>query len=185
MACANLWPDGSAMSKRLLVTACLAAIALLHPIDGVAQPSARHVTVPFLANATKPANLDFQGGECDVDADGNAMTCQFEQVILTLSDVAPQTCFITTNHYDRVFQKQSATGWINRQGAEGACGIAEVTTLQDDGGVRWTMEIRKIATAKDAAPACRAVAEPPEVLSWQNVRRPLPCTFIQPGSLSR
>lgn len=174
------------MSKRLLTFVGLAAIALARPDSAGAQASApAHVTIPFLANATKPAALDFQGGECDVDADGRAMTCQFQQVLLTVSDLAPQTCFITTNHYDRIFQKQTPTRWINRQGSEGPCGVAEVTTLQDDGGVRWTMEIRKVATSPDASPACRAADEGPEVLSWQNVRRPLPCTFVQPGGLGR
>jgi hypothetical protein len=45
------------------------------------------------------------------------------------------------------------------------------------------MDIRKVATRKDAAPQCRAVDDTPEVLSWQNLRRPLPCSFVQPGGL--
>jgi hypothetical protein len=61
----------------------------------------------------------------------------------------------------------------------------EVFTLQDGGGVRWTMEVRKVVTRKNAAPSCAAAAEPPETLSWQNLRRPLPCRFVQPGGLSR
>jgi hypothetical protein len=45
------------------------------------------------------------------------------------------------------------------------------------------METKKAATKKDAA--CRALEGEPETLSWQNLRRPLPCRFVQPGGLSR
>jgi hypothetical protein len=161
------------------------AVVLLS-VSGFAQSANRssHLTIPFLANATKPKDLDFQGGDCELAGDGKTMTCQFEQVLITPSDLAPQTCFVTTNHYDRVFEKQTSTRWISRQPPEGACGLVETTTLQDDGGVKWRMEMVKVVTAKDAA-ACRGAGEPPELLSWQNVRRPLPCAFIQPGSLSR
>ena len=31
----------------------------------------------------------------------------------------------------------------------------------------------------------RSVEDTTETLSWQNVRRPLPCRFVQPGGLSR
>ena len=174
------------MPKRLPAFAGLLAAALFAGGDARAQAGRpAHVTIPFLANATKPTDLDFEGGECDVDADGAAMTCQFQQVMLTTSSLAPDTCFVTTNHYDRVFKKISPVRWINTQGAEGPCGVAEETTLQDGGSVKWTMEIRKVATKKDASPACAAMDERPEVMSWQNVRRALPCTFVQPGSLSR
>jgi hypothetical protein len=61
----------------------------------------------------------------------------------------------------------------------------DVTTLHDDGGVRWTMEVRKVVTRKDAAPMCRQIDERPEALSWQNIRRPLPCRFVQPGDITR
>jgi hypothetical protein len=154
------------------------------------QPSAvraerEHVVIPFLANAGKPTDLNFEGGECDVDQSGNTMECQFQQVFLTTSSLAPLTCLITTSRYERTFQKQTGTRWVSREGPTGVCGTVEVTTLQDDGGVRWTMDTQRIVTMKDASPECQGVDERRETLSWQNIRRPLPCTFVQPGGISR
>ncbi len=148
-----------------------------------AQQAPTHVVIPFLANATKLADLGFEGGECDVDKTGKTMACQFQQVLLTTTDLTPQTCFITTNRYERTFQKQTSTRWVSREGPAGRCGVVDVTTLQDDGGVRWTMETRKVVTVKDASAECRGLDEQSETLSWQNVRRVLPCTFVQPGLL--
>ena len=144
-----------------------------------------HVVIPFLANATNPAALEFEGGECDVDAAGTSMDCVFQQLFLTTSEVAPDTCLATTNRYQRVFHRDTPNRWVNKEGPDGVCGVVEVVTLQDDGGVKWTMETRRIATAKDAAPSCRTPDGPSEILSWQNVRRSLPCHFVQPGGLSR
>ena len=143
------------------------------------------MTIPFLANATKPADLGFEGGECDVDKTGNTMECQFQQVMLTTSDFAPQTCLITTNRYERVFKRQTSTRWVSREGPAGPCGVVDTFTLQDDGGVKWTMAMQKMVTRKDASPQCLGIDEQPETLSWQNIRRALPCTFIQPGGLGR
>ena len=61
----------------------------------------------------------------------------------------------------------------------------DVTTLQGEGGVRWTMEMHKVVARKDAAPVCRQIDERPEALSWQNIRRPLPCRFVQPGGITQ
>jgi hypothetical protein len=61
--------------------------------------------------------------------------------------------------------------------------MLDVATLQYDGGIKWTMETKSVATKKDAA--CRALEGEPETLSWQNLRRPLPCKYVQPGGLSR
>jgi len=151
----------------------------------VAAPAASpsHVVIPFLANATKPTDLDFEGGECDLAENGNRMSCAFQQVFLTTSDVAPDTCLVTANRYARVFIRDSVTRWVSTEGPEGVCGVLDVATLRDDGGVKWTMETRKVATKKDASPMCRTVDTQPEVLSWQNIRRPLPCRFVQPGGL--
>jgi hypothetical protein len=148
-----------------------------------ASPS--HVVIPFLANATKPTALDFEGGECELDANGTGMACTFQQVFLTTSDVAPDTCLVTTNRYERVFHRETATRWVSTEGPEGVCGLLDVATLQDDGGVRWTMETHKVATKKDASSTCRAFDAQQELLSWQHLRRPLPCRFVQPGGLSR
>jgi len=150
-----------------------------------APVSPSHIVIPFLANASKPAALEFEGAECDVDSAGTSMDCIFQQLFLTTSEVAPDTCLVTTNRYQRVFQRDPPNRWISKEGPDGVCGSVDMVTLQDEGGVRWTMETRRIATAKDAAPSCRAPDGPAEILSWQNVRRPLPCRFVQPGGLSR
>jgi hypothetical protein len=149
------------------------------------RPPRSHVVIPFLANATKPADLDFQGGECERDASGNRMDCTFQQVFLTTSDLAPDTCLITTNRYERTFRRDTATRWVSTEGPEGACGLLDVSTLQSDGGVKWTMETHKVMTKRDASPACQSSDPQAETLSWQNIRRPLPCRFVQPGGLSR
>ena len=119
------------------------------------------------------------------------MECVFEQAFLTTTSVAPDTCLITTNRYQRTF-KQEDTGtrvastssrWISTEGPAGNCGVLDVATLQYDGGIKWTMEMRKVVTKKDAS--CRAIEGESETMSWQNLRRPLPCRFVQPGALSR
>ena len=156
----------------------LAAVFALAPHAAAAQ---QHISVPFLASATRPSALEFEGAECDVDPSGRAMTCRFQQLFLTTSPVAPDTCLATTNGYERRFEKQGAD-WVSREGPDGACGVVDVATLKDGGGVRWTLEMRKMATKRDAAPQCRA-DEPSEILTWQNIRRALPCRFVQPGAL--
>jgi hypothetical protein len=146
----------------------------------------------MLANATRPGDLDFQGGECEVDAGGTAMTCVFQQAFLTTAAAAPDTCLITTNRYQRTFQREAAADagrptasasarWISTEGPTGACQVLDVATLQYDGGIKWTMETRQVATKKD--PSCRALESESETMSWQNLRRPLPCKFVQPGGL--
>jgi hypothetical protein len=152
---------------------------------GVISPSASHVVIPFLASATRLADLDFESAECERDAAGNTMVCTFQQVFLTTSDIAPDTCLITTNQYARTFRRDGETRWVSSEGPEGVCGVLDVATLQDGGGVRWTLEMRKVATKRDASPACRALDPPVETFSWQNIRRALPCKFVQPGGLSR
>ena len=153
---------------------------------GQAVPtSPSHVVIPFLANATKPSDLGFEGGECELDASRNRMDCTFQQVFFTTTAVAPDTCLVTTNRYQRVFRRETTTRWVSTEGPEGVCGLLDVVTLEDGGGVRWTMEIRKVVTKKDAAPMCTALDDEAETFSWQNVRRPLPCRFVQPGGLSR
>jgi hypothetical protein len=164
------------------------------PFAQVSAPSSSHLVIPLLANATKPGDLDFQGGECELDATRTTMECVFQQAFLTTSSVAPDTCMITTSRYQRTFRRQataegvSRTGsmparWVSTEGPEGDCGMLDVATLQYEGGIKWTMETKKAATKKDAA--CRALEGEPETLSWQNLRRPLPCRFVQPGGLSR
>ena len=176
----------SASGRSFIATAFAVAAAVFGVKATLAQTSTSqrsHITIPFLANATKPTDLEFEGAECDVDASGNRMTCAFQQVFLTTSAVAPDTCLVTTNRYDRVFQRDSPSHWTSTGGPEGVCGLLDVATLQDDGGVRWTLEWKKMVTKQDAAPACQTVDTTPETFSWQNIRRSLPCKFVQPGGL--
>ena len=170
----------SIASRRTRVACALRLAAVFTLAPGAA--GAQQIAVPFLASATRPSALEFEGAECDVDPSGRAMTCRFQQLFLTPSPVAPDTCLATTNGYDRRFEKQGAD-WVSREGPDGACGVVDVATLKDGGGVRWTLELRKIVTRRDASPQCRAADEPLETLSWQNIRRELPCKFIQPGAL--
>jgi hypothetical protein len=157
------------------------------PVNGqpIAERQGSHITIPFLASAARPTDLSYEGGECDIDEAGTTMACEFQQLFVTTSDFAPQTCLVTTNRYARTFAKQGNNRWISSGTPAGRCGVSEISTLQDDGTVKWTMETRKLVTRKDADPACRDVDERPDTLSWQNLRRPLPCAFIQPGGITR
>jgi hypothetical protein len=92
---------------------------------------------------------------------------------------------VTTNRYAKTFVRGGAGRWVSSEIPAGVCGVSEVVTLQDGGGVRWTLETKKLVTRRNAAPSCAGPEEPAETLSWQNLRRPLPCKFVQPGGLSR
>jgi hypothetical protein len=172
------------MVTRLSLVVSALAVAICTPAHAQ-NPPPTHVVIPFLANATKPSALEFEGAECEMNRSGTSLRCEFEQVFLTTSDLAPDTCLVTTNRYAKTFARGSEGRWVSSEIPAGACGVSEVVTLQDGGGVRWTMETRKVVTRKNAAPACAGAEEPPETLSWQNLRRPLPCKFVQPGGLSR
>jgi len=172
------------LSYRRLILGAVASIAVTSGLALSAQGQiSSHVTIPFLANATRPNDLEFEGAECDVA--GDRMTCAFQQLFLTTSPAAPDTCLVTTNSYDRVFRRDSLTHWTSTDSPTGVCGVVDVVTLQDDGGVRWTMELKKDVTKKDASATCATMNVQPETFSWQNIRRPLPCRFVQPGSLAR
>jgi hypothetical protein len=148
-------------------------------------PSSAHVVIPFLANAARPSALEFEGAECETNSSGTTLRCEFQQVFLTTSDRAPDTCLVTTNRYQKTFLKDANGLWISNDVPAGVCGVMDVVTLKDEGGVRWTMEMKKVVTRKNAAASCAAAEEPPETLSWRDLRRPLPCRFVQPGGLSR
>ena len=47
------------------------------------------VIIPSLASATRPADLGFEGVECERTLNGQKMECTFQQVFLTTSAVAP------------------------------------------------------------------------------------------------
>jgi hypothetical protein len=175
-------------TTRRFVTLALLAPAVFPNVllaQAATAPASSHLVIPFLANATKPSDLGFEAGACEVDTAGTSMTCQFQQVFLTTADTVADTCLVTTNQYERTFLRQAETRWVSSEGPAGECGIREIVTLQDEGGVRWTMTIRKVATHTETPPACRAIEETVETLGWQNLRRPLPCRFVQPGGLAR
>jgi hypothetical protein len=155
-----------------------------------AQPSAtpagvRHVTIPYLANATRPSDLDFAAAQCDIGPSGERMECRFRQLFLTIAPLDPAACVLTTNGYERTFSRESATTWTDADPPSGDCGVVETTTLEDGGGVRWTMTIRKAATQSADRAACAASPDSVEVYSWRAVKRALPCTSIQPGAIER
>ena len=178
------------------ITGVTAAIALAAIVSGrlsssgVAQgqaPDARsqRLTIPYLANATKPADLDFTAAECDVVSNGEQMVCRFRQVFLTIPSLDATTCVITTNGYERTFRLQTRARWVSESAPIGDCGVVETTTLVDGGGTRWTMTIRATATLRADQPECRAPSPEPEVYDWLGVKRKLPCTSIQPGAIER
>jgi hypothetical protein len=157
--------------------------ASAQPVTGAQAPAANRAVIASLANATDPSDLDYQGGECDIDADGSAMDCGFQQVFLTISPVDPQTCLVTTNQYARRFHKQGATRWVSSEGPHGECGLLDVATLEDEGNmIHWSLEMKTVVTRKDLA-SCSGAAAPPQLLSWRNARRPLPCRFVAPGAI--
>src|SRR5262245_53649630 len=130
-------PAGISLDRvnTALKTLLTCAVWTLSASGPLAQdsPPASHVVIPFLANATKPSDLDFQGGQCELDASRTTMECVFQQAFLTTSDVAPDTCLITTNRYQRTFKRQTAEGgsrtapvparWTSSEGPEGPCGM--------------------------------------------------------------
>src|SRR5262245_37072 len=176
----------SSIRRTLLAAAAAAVAATIWAQSPSAQALAprSHITIPFLASATKPNDLEFEGAECDVDASGTRMTCAFQQLFLTTSSIAPDTCLVTTNRYDRVFRRDGPHHWTSSEGPEGVCGLLDVATLQDDGGVRWTMELKKEVTKKEGSVSCLTMKIQPEQFSWQNIRRALPCKNVQPGGLT-
>jgi hypothetical protein len=167
--------------RRTIVQVCAALAACLSTTSSTSgQPS--RVTIPFLVSTGQAAALEFDGAECQIDAGDTAMTCAFQQVFLTTSSVTPDTCLVTTNRYERTFRRDAPGHWTSTEGPTGSCGLLDIATLEDGGGVRWTMELHKQVTKRDD-PACGAVNEQPETFGWRDIRRPLPCRFVQPGGL--
>ena len=176
-----------ARHRTLMATAVATMAAAVWAQSLTAQllrPTQNHVSIPVLANASKPADLEFEGAECEIEAGGSRMTCAFQQLFLTTSPVAPDTCLVTTNRYDREFRRDSPDRWINREGPEGMCGLIDVVTLTNEGGAKWTMELKKEVTRKDGSATCLAMKPETEIFSWQNIRRSLPCRNVQPGALN-
>lgn len=147
------------------------------------DPAAARIVIASLANDSQAGDLDFQGGECRVAGSGRHMDCEFQQVFLTRSPIDADTCLVTTNRFERQFDKQDETTWVSRVPAAGPCGVVDVATLVDEGrAIRWSLEFRTEKTDRRDG-ACRAPDPPAERFSWKAVRRPLPCRFIQPGAV--
>jgi hypothetical protein len=166
-----------------LIAGTMATPGVAQERKGAAAP--QRLTIPYLANATKPDDLDFAAAQCDLTPAGEEMACRFRQVFLTIASIDPATCVMTTNGYEQTFHRESATRWVNTGAPAGECATVETTTLDDGGGVRWTMTVRRVATKNRNDSACLAVEAGPERYSWQHVKRKLPCTSIQPGAIER
>lgn len=162
----------------------LTSAALATSTAAMAQPrDAARIVIGSLANDSQPSDLDFQGGECRVAASGRQMECAFQQVFLTRSPIDADTCLVTTNRFERQFERQNETTWVSRAAATGPCAVVDVATLTDEGReIHWSLEFRSETTDRRDS-ACRAPDPPAERFSWKAVRRPLPCRFIQPGAV--
>jgi hypothetical protein len=163
---------------RVSLSCALAVVSLAAPLH------AQHYTIPFLANRPEAALIEFEGAECDAERGGRTLRCRFQQVFLTTENAPPDTCMVTTNAYDRVFRKETDARWVSTTGPEGACAVMDIATLEDRGGVRWTLTLKKVATRKGASADCRQTDDT-EILSWQDLHRPLSCRYVQPGGLRR
>ena len=137
----------------------------------------------WLANAN-PAELDFEGGVCN--RTGGTMLCTFQQVLMAPDPDQRDTCRVSTHRYELTFARQSPTQWVSNQGPTGLCGLIEITILdeaRDAGSNHWTMNSRKIVTTRtNPDPLCQ-LDEPPDLMTWQAMRRALPCRFIAPGAI--
>jgi hypothetical protein len=179
-----MMPRQALAVSTVVIWLCVALSAFA--IKQNAGPS--HVILIPMANMSQPADVDFQGGACDIERTGETMRCAFQQVLLSPAPDDPTTCSITTNRYEQVFQKQDVRRWVSNVGPDGVCGVVVVTTLQQaEGGLpgiwQTSMNNQKIVTNKAASPLCNALTTTPEVLSWNYQRRALPCKFVKGGSL--
>lgn len=148
-------------------------------------PSA--LTIPYLANASKPGELDYAAAECDVAIDRLQMTCRFRQLFITPVSFDATTCAVTTNGFERTFTRASTTStrWTSEDSPQGPCGLVDTHTLDDGGGTRWTLTIATRATRGSANSACQADAIESVVYDWRTMKRALPCTNVQPGMIER
>src|SRR5262245_40672223 len=136
------------MTMRLFLVSAIVSMPMF--VSAQSRQSS-HIVI---ANLAKPGELDFEGGTCDRGDD--TMTCTFQQILLQ-HKAGSDTCQIITNRYQLSFQRQTATRWVSNEGPNGACGVIEITTVQEDpqgGGVLWTMTSQKIVTNKNANDFC-------------------------------
>ncbi len=149
------------------------------------QPSA--LTIPYLANASKPSELDYAAAECDVAKDRLHMTCRFRQLFITPVSFDATTCAVTTNGFERIFTRASAIAsrWTSEDSPQGPCGIVDTHTLDDGGGTQWTLTIATRATKSGANNACQVDTIESVVYDWRTMKRALPCSNVQPGMIER
>lgn len=167
------------------LAAGLTALAVSGGTVARAQQGGTTLTIPYLANASTPDQLDFSAAICDVSADGTAMQCRFRQVFILPTSLDPTHCAITTNGYEESFALEAPGRWTTAGKAiEGDCGFVERTTLEDGGATRWTMTVSTKATKNVERADCRA-GETREVFDYKSLRRQVPCKTIQPGAIER
>jgi hypothetical protein len=173
----------------LLRATIAAALFLMMSNAAISQPqSPNRVTLMPMANTSKPTDLDFQGGTCDINAAGTEMTCAFQQVLIAPALDDPSTCRIVTNHYTQRFAKESERRWVSREGPDGACGTMTETSIDQDARSlvafwRVTMSVRRRSTARAADRSRCAADDALETLTSTDVKRPLPCTAVVASSL--
>jgi hypothetical protein len=85
-----------------------------------AKSSSQGLTIPFLANVTKRADLDFTAAECDI-SNGEQIACRFRQVFLTIPSSDTTTCVITTNGYEDDFPADRNDGDVDEKVAGFEC----------------------------------------------------------------
>jgi hypothetical protein len=167
--------------ERLIMRAVALLVFLAVPVFVAGQASPSRVLVGSLA---KPGALEFEGGGCE--RTGDTMECTFQQVLLTHKPPS-DTCEIVTNRYQLSFVKQDARRWVSNEGPNGPCGIVAITTIEEDpkgSGTIWTMNSRKVVMNRNADESCKLVeGEPPDDLTGNDTKRPLPCKFIVPALL--
>ncbi|MGE3957748.1 MAG: hypothetical protein AB7H96_13595 [Vicinamibacterales bacterium] len=168
-------------SPRAL-TVCIAL--MLGTLHAGAQRRETHITIPYLANSTRPSDLDYAAAQCDIAPNDRSMICRFRQVFLTPTSLDPSSCAITSNGYEQLFRRESTTRWVSAMDPEGECGLVEATTLEDGGGTRWSMTVKTTSTRNRDRAECQA-AERSETYDWRAVKRMLPCTSVQPGAIER
>ena len=179
------WTRSSRASRIVLASAAVLVAAASLGFAQARPGEPQRLVIPYLANATKPDDLDFAAAQCDIAPGGEQMACRFRQVFLTIASIDPTTCILTSNGYEQTFRRESATRWVSTAAPGGECGIVDTTTLDDAGGIRWTMTVTRVATRNANQSSCLAVSAGPESYSWQKVKRKLPCTSIQPGAIER
>ncbi len=171
---------------RFAVVSTLGLTWLAGAGSAAAQPpQSTHLTIPYLSN-TASADIEFAAAECEIAKTGTEMTCHFRQVFITRASFDQSACVITSNGYDQAFRRESPARWIGSTTPEGVCGASDTALLEDGGGTRWTMTLTTKATRGLDREECRRVAaNPPVVYGWREVKRPLSCATIQPGSIER